>query len=399
MATKKTRFALSTEQFKNGLRPTQGDFADVFESFINFEDDLDEDAEPVHFKNGLRVGSGPANPLDGTVRWKERNFQVYRQIGNQGKWITLGGGLWLSNSAGNIHSDGKNVGIGTPDPKAPLDFGESTNPRRKLALFQYRDGNGFYGLGVSSETLELYSGKDPLEDPDMVIKQWSGSVGIGTLSPDPNVKLHVNGKVKIDETLDFGQKTGKRLALFQYDDENGFYGFGISSGRLDMFAGRNIHKETSYYGVPDLVIKQGHNFSEPGNVGIGIEEPHEKLHVNGNLKIDGEIIQEEWIVVNFLPGFQNMNESDTYGLLAYYKDKQGIVHIRGVAYKNIPDIETICIFKLGENYKPPYLLTFLAYGYPFGIVTVVIEKDGVVRMGGFQGVGSISLSGISFRTT
>lgn len=84
-----------------------------------------------------------------------------------------------------------------------------------------------------------------------------GRVGIGTKSPQ--------------NLVDLGDSQGKKLAVFQKTTGDDFYGFGISGGTLEIYAGAG---ESS---SPKMVVKKN-----TGNVGIGTTTPDYKLEVNGN---------------------------------------------------------------------------------------------------------------------
>ncbi len=93
---------------------------------------------------------------------------------------------------------GGNVGIGTVEPMNLLDLGDSLG--KKLAVYQQRNGNHFYGFGISSATLEFYANASPGRNPDMVlmydINSHDVNVGIGLGTDAPSEKLEVNGNVK-----------------------------------------------------------------------------------------------------------------------------------------------------------------------------------------------------------
>lgn len=84
-----------------------------------------------------------------------------------------------------------------------------------------------------------------------------GRVGIGTKSPQ--------------NLLDLGETQGKKLAVFQKTTGADFYGFGISSGTLEIYAGADSD------GEPAMVVKK-----TTGNIGIGTDTPAYKLEVNGD---------------------------------------------------------------------------------------------------------------------
>ncbi len=98
--------------------------------------------------------------------------------------------------------------------------------------------------------------------PEFFVKD--GAVGVGTTSPK--------------NQLDLGNSVGKKLAVFQKPTGEDFYGFGISSATLEIYAGA-----TSGDNDPAMVVKK-----PSGNVGIGTSSPNFLLEVDGSAaKPDG----------------------------------------------------------------------------------------------------------------
>lgn len=115
------------------------------------------------------------------------------------------------------------------------------------------------------------------------------------------------------------------------------------------------------------------------------------LDANGNMFLAGLIDEEDWIAptltnswANFGSGFQNAG---------YYKDKQGVVHLRGLVKSGtIPGV----IFNLPVGYRPTAQLIFGTVSNN-AIGRVDVTAGGAVT----AQVGSnvwISLEGMSFRT-
>ena len=86
----------------------------------------------------------------------------------------------------------------------------------------------------------------------------AGKVGIGTKSPQ--------------NLVDLGETKGKKLAVFQKTTGDDFYGFGISSNTLEVYAG-----VTSEETNPAVVVKK-----TTGNVGIGTSLPNYLFEVDGS---------------------------------------------------------------------------------------------------------------------
>jgi hypothetical protein len=89
-----------------------------------------------------------------------------------------------------------NLGIGTTTPQNRIDLGSdapgaTNNPAgKKLAVYNTSTASSFYGLGVSSYTLQIHAGSPADGEPGMVLTQ-SGNVGIGAPSPSSSAILEL----------------------------------------------------------------------------------------------------------------------------------------------------------------------------------------------------------------
>jgi hypothetical protein len=130
------------------------------------------------------------------------------------------------------------------------------------------------------------------------------------------------------------------------------------------------------------------------NIGIGTNTPSEKLEINGNLKVSGNIVNESPIDVVFQSNWSNGTESYIGGNVRYYKDKEKRVHLSGGAERHPGAGNTIFILPVG--YRPSDTIFASGVGGPDMHYRVSINPDGSV-----QSFGSnqqwISLSNISFR--
>ncbi|WP_227788690.1 tail fiber domain-containing protein, partial [Nodularia sp. LEGE 04288] len=115
----------------------------------------------------------------------------------------------------------------------------------------------------------------------------NGNVGIGVDSPDE--KLHVDGVVRIGTTASFLDiSTGNdNLAYFQ-TNLNGYYfdqGIKIKSGVISSDA-NNLSLQTN--GITQILL------TAQGDVSIGNSLPasNTKLYVDGNLRVNGRILQD-----------------------------------------------------------------------------------------------------------
>jgi len=128
-----------------------------------------------------------------------------------------------------------------------------------------------------------------------------------------------------------------------------------------------------------------------GNVGIGTTTPAEKLDVNGNVALSGVINQEAWQAASLLNGWLNYGAS--YNPAGYFKDKNGIVHLRGLVKSGATGVS---IFNLPAGYRPQYREIHATITNPNSIARIDVLASGEVQM--VMGSNAwISLDGITFR--
>ncbi len=113
-------------------------------------------------------------------------------------------------------------------------------------------------------------------DPNLrLIIANGGNVGIGTAAP--GVKLHVVGGWILAQGTGSGADPATRIGVLDSDNSGGIQGWWFSQNQDGKFA---IHQGN----VGDRI-----NIDGNGNVGIGTTTPTAKLHVAGDLKVDGTI--------------------------------------------------------------------------------------------------------------
>jgi hypothetical protein len=136
-----------------------------------------------------------------------------------------------------------------------------------------------------------------------------------------------------------------------------------------------------------------------GNVGVGTTTPTQKLDVQGNINVSGNIINEAWIPPSLNTGWTNLDGAN-FATIGYYKDKQEVVHLRGVINYNaaLPGIGTV-IFTLPPGYRSSTSKTmvFPVSNNNAGIGRVNIDASGNVTLVAGTTPGWISLCGITFR--
>ena len=243
MSTKRDRNKLKF-YLETGKRPTEEEFAEVVQSGIN---QIDDGLHAVDEK----IGIGTDQPdekldIDGKVKVREDLLVKGHVIGDKADKNGNDDTLYLANySAIGLH--GKNK---------PNEAGNITLSANKA--------NGASGKTVFNR----FIGPGQGHAPSMLI-DGDGKVGIGTTNPQNT--LHVQN------TANKSLKTGLRLSTGASDqrilvsDNNGDASWRdasfITSG-LWQQNGNNIHN------------------GNPGNVGVGINNPSAKLHVDGFTRME-----------------------------------------------------------------------------------------------------------------
>lgn len=138
--------------------------------------------------------------------------------------------------------------------------------------------------------------------------------------------------------------------------------------------------------------------SVDGRVGIGTTNPFQQLHVSGNFALSGSIIQEDWIVVNPLfNGFSLFSAKNNPP--SFFRDKQGIVHLRGVVKRSSSTvlINSLAMFALPPGYRPEFseVHTVLTNETNTGRCDIRAHDGMVLCVRGHSKM--FSLDGISFR--
>ena len=163
------------------------------------------------------------------------------------------------------HEDGK-VGIGTSSPQTELHVHDSAGLSQIRLSGTASDADTFQlGQGTTGVTNGGFTIRDVEASADRLVINSSGNVGIGTSSPAKNFHVH----------------SGNQSDIVKFENDNGGFVLGKTAnlGSLDMASDANFR------------IRHGGTvsatFKSDGNVGIGTNNPTEKLHVSsGSFKID-----------------------------------------------------------------------------------------------------------------
>lgn len=158
-------------------------------------------------------------------------------------------------------------------------------------------------------------------------------------------------------------------------------------GRIKYVHGLNLLTIGNYAsGFQEIYFESDGTVSFPTDVGVGTTTPQARLEVAGGLTI---LEQEPWQTPTFENGWLNYGAG--YAPAGYFKDSQGIVHLRGLVEGGTGDI-----FSLPAGYRPAYRAIFIVMADPNDRGRIDIAPDGDVSFS----VGSnnwVSLEGITFR--
>jgi hypothetical protein len=129
-----------------------------------------------------------------------------------------------------------------------------------------------------------------------------------------------------------------------------------------------------------------------GDVGIGTADPQD-VTSGTDVTIAGMIAQEVWTNASLQSGWTNVGGN--YAPAGYYRDKSGVVHLRGHVNGSSSPAP---VFTLPSGYRPEFWIECLVYRWGgAGPATLVVESGtGTVRL---LGTGTISLDNVTFRAT
>ncbi|MBS1735493.1 MAG: hypothetical protein JSS98_02695 [Bacteroidetes bacterium] len=265
----------------------------------------------------------------------------------------------------SIDAAGVNVGLGTRTPLTNLDI-YGSNTRIQLT----DNGSGY------ASTFSRYANRLEIQSPDIFqvamgtvanpsfLINSSGNIGMGNNSP--------NNKLEIGTATGF---SGNDFAIGNNGKGMSFY----QSGAASFW-----YSNTNFALMPNT----GNGF-----VGIGTTTPSQKLEVNGNLKLSGNIIVDNVQAMALSSGFQNYGNG--YQVASYYIDKENQVHLRGSV---LTSASNGSIFLLPPGYRPLMSEIFVVNNISNSTAEIRVDNGGSIFFySGVTGVQVFNLSGITFR--
>ncbi len=305
-----------------------------------------------------------------------------------------------------ITSSGK-VGIGTTTPNGTLQLGNVVENRRIVLFEGANNENQFNGFGIDGTGAMLYhtgfsvndhifySGSSPTTHLELMRITGTGLVGIGQSAPHAPLQFSsilANRKIVLYESANndnqvngFGVGTNASMN-FQVPNESADYVF---SAGVNSTTSVELLKFGSLSGfLFERNVVMGGDVTAYGNASIGGTLTVDSMNINTT------IATEAFTQPTLLNGFTNYNLG--YATVAYFKDKMGIVHLRGLALKNTNQ-NGLAIFTLPAGYRPSTsgTLLFSTIANSGGARIDVQTNGNVVVMGG--STGWIGLDGITFK--
>lgn len=423
ISNKKNRTELKSFFKKNSI-PTESNFADLIDSMLNQKDDLlvKPANQPLSIvadtnKNALDIYTKIEDPLP---TWKLRisdastpekpGFSLHDKINKSRLFIHETTGEVTLNTT-TIYDSGA-LGIGTVAAQmgntALVIRQKATETNRGIKLLGPPSTSGQFWIGSGKAVLEA-DGNATLHlmtnSADRLVISNNGNIGIA--ENNPTHKLHISSTTGVRQNYLYlsGNKTWSSLSFNAHHNENNNawvfpdntttavtlemdHSTGLNQARFDVWTTTTQSKTAWALRLRIL--------GDSGNVGIGVEQPSEKLEVNGNIKINGGIktnfiTQEDWIAPTLLNGW--VYYGHVWNTAGYFKDSFGIVHLKGLI-KNGSTGQPI--FTLPAGYRPAQQELHAACTNSNTIGRIDIRANGEVIMESGSNVW-ISLDGITFR--
>lgn len=199
--------------------------------------------------------------------------------------------IWVCDSAGTIHSNGTNVGIGTTTPTELLGLTSTGGTRARIQIQNDSTTNGGLLMGLNKNGAAVFRLKEDkamrfyANDSESMVLTKGGNLNLG------NTNYSNATKIRITSTV---------------------------NGGLLMGLNANGHAELRQKEDKDLRFYTNNNeamrIKKDGRVGIGVNNPETTFDVAGTAKVSDYMkIGENSIYIHQLNGATNGNGNHIYG--------------------------------------------------------------------------------------
>lgn len=291
------------------------------------------------------------------------------------------------------------LGITTPAKKLHVEGGElrvrASHDSATADIGAFFSQNQTLGIGIGSSTIAAI-GSSANQDITLSPKGTgavllNGNVGIGTTTPAQ--KLEVAGSLKVTGGAIIPTAGGTETTGIMFPKDP--FGGGGDAAWIRYYRRGDTGESTTFEMGTNNDADDHIALMASGNVGIGTNTPTQKLDVAGSMKISGIIVQQDWQT----PTMQNnwVKYNDEYNAPGYFKDSQGIVHLKGLVRggAKIGYGDDAVIFILPTGYRPASRQEHATISNN-GFGRCDIAADGKVRAC-IGGTDTFSLDGITFK--
>lgn len=352
--------------------------------------------------NTLEVKKAVSGYFEGEEMSIGGTVKASKFVGDGSGLTGINSGQW-TNVAGGVSYNGGNIGIGMTKPEAQvhlsggnwdltnsegdLKIGDGTY-RLKIGVAKGGAGAGDVRIRADGGTNRLMLGGGKIDSLTIV----QGNVGIGTTIPGKLLHVSSNdGQCLVLQSTKGGDGSTVSLDFQTYATLNNQLSptaslWVIDDGKYSS----HLAFFTKQPGQDQNALIERLRITSEGNVGIGTSSLSEKLEVNGNLKVSGKIIQEDWAQASLINGWENYG--DPYNPAGYFLDKIGVVHLRGLVKNGGMNTS---IFNLPFGYRPQYRELYNVMSANGASRCDILTTGEVIALSG--GSAWFSLDGITFR--